>query len=101
VPEVRGATAGSGRDATRVWRSGQVPLSIESSRSRACAASAWQPAGIEVLCFKGLGLLGDTYPTQHLRAIGDADVLIRRERVPDALRIMRRLGWRSGRLHRS
>jgi len=56
--------------------------------------TAWHEAGIEVLCFKGLGLLGDTYPTQHLRAIGDADVLIRRDRVPDALRIMRRLGWR-------
>jgi hypothetical protein len=56
--------------------------------------TGWLEAGIEVLCFKGLGLLGDVHPKQHLRAIGDADLLVRPERVPDALRIMRRLGWR-------
>lgn len=56
--------------------------------------AAWHQAGIEVLCFKGLGLLGDVHPKQHLRAIGDADLLVRPERVPDALRTMRRLGWR-------
>jgi len=55
---------------------------------------AWRDAGIEVLCLKGLGLLGDVHPALHLRAIGDADLLVRPDRVPDALRIMRRLGWR-------
>jgi hypothetical protein len=57
--------------------------------------TAWHEAGIEVLCFKGLGLLGDVYPTHHLRAIGDADVLVRPDRIPEALAIMRRLGWRA------
>ena len=57
--------------------------------------TAWLEAGIKVLCFKGLGLLGDVHPKQHLRTIGDADVLIRPERIRDALAIMRRLGWRA------
>jgi hypothetical protein len=57
--------------------------------------TAWHEAGIAVLCFKGLGLLGDVYPAQHLRAIGDADVLVRPERIPEALAIMRRFGWRA------
>ena len=55
---------------------------------------AWRSAGIDVLCFKGLGLIGDVYPQHHLRPVGDADLLVRPGDVRPAIDIMERLGWR-------
>lgn len=62
-------------------------------------------AGVPVLGFKGIALVGTAYPDHRVRPIGDADLLVPEDRLSDALGVMRRSGWfcpeRIGRLDRA
>jgi hypothetical protein len=84
-----------------IWRAGAAEataiawgLNERIFSEVAPVVQAFTDAGIEVLCFKGLGLVGDIYPQHHLRPIGDADLLVRPTDTIAALDIMERLGWR-------
>lgn len=49
--------------------------------------------GVEIVCIKGLALLGDVYPAHRLRPIGDVDALVRPSQCRLAFRLLRESGW--------
>ena len=53
-----------------------------------------QGAGIEVIVLKGLYLVEHIYPSIGLRTFGDLDLLVRKERLADALVVMQGLGYK-------
>lgn len=56
--------------------------------------SALKAAGIEVIVLKGLYLVENIYAGIGLRVFGDIDLLVRKERLADALGLMQGLGYR-------
>jgi hypothetical protein len=50
-------------------------------------------AGIPVVALKGTALIGDVYPEHRIRPIGDVDLLVPRDLVRDALRLLAEEGW--------
>ena len=55
---------------------------------------ALKAQGIEVIVLKGLYLVEHVYPEIGLRTFSDLDLLVRRERLPDALAVMQGLCYR-------
>lgn len=50
--------------------------------------------GVDLLCIKGIALVGDVYPEHRLRPIGDLDVLVRPGHRRRAFGLLRDAGWR-------
>lgn len=57
------------------------------------AVVALVEAGVPVVALKGLALLGDVYPDQALRPIGDVDLLVPRRLALRALELLKAAGW--------
>ncbi len=57
---------------------------------------ALEAAGVDHMPLKGL-VLRDMYPYPEWRMMGDADILVRREDIPRAVALARRLGYGIGR----
>lgn len=55
---------------------------------------ALQAQGIEVIVLKGLYLIEHVYPAIGLRTFGDLDLMVRKERLADALKVMQGLGYK-------
>lgn len=56
-------------------------------------ATALREKGIDVVLLKGLALLIDVYRDPAARFLGDGDVLIKKDAVPQACAILRASGW--------
>lgn len=52
-------------------------------------------ADIDVMCLKGLALVGDVYPQHRLRPLGDLDIMVRPAHARRAFRLLRAAGWRA------
>lgn len=72
-----------------LWLKNQLRL-----RAVARPLAALADAGLEIMLLKGSALLLHAYASFGLRAVADVDVLVRVERVGDALALLERLGWR-------
>lgn len=53
-----------------------------------------QKRNIPTLILKGVALALKFYPTFGVRSMGDLDLMVRKENVPEAMGIFRELGWR-------
>lgn len=93
--------------AAGAWRDspGDLSAGLQRELRQAAAFDAWREqdltglldalasAGIDVLLMKGSALAYQIYDTPHLRVRADTDVLIRRERLEAAERVLAAQGW--------
>jgi hypothetical protein len=70
------------------WATNQLGLRIGRR-----AIDALQGAGLEVLALKGAALLGSAYRDNAARPMGDVDLAVRPERVPEAVEALRGAGF--------
>lgn len=54
---------------------------------------AFNDAGVPTIVLKGAVLAEDLYPSIGLRPMSDVDILVPRDRVPDARRVLEQLGY--------
>ena len=72
----------------RSWAVNQLGLRIGAE-----AIEALRGVGLEVLALKGAALIGSAYRDPGARLMGDVDVAVRPERVPDAVAALRAAGF--------
>lgn len=72
----------------RSWTQNQLGLRIGRQ-----GIDALQGAGLEVVALKGAALLGSAYHDRGARPMGDVDLAVRPERVPEAVEALREAGF--------
>lgn len=83
-------------NARRTLRAAASASVIDEMRRRAAFmryAAALDAAAVPFVVLKGMALAYTVYPTPAIRLMGDVDLWVQRDRIDDAMSILRALGW--------